>query len=83
MDQKMEGLLTAALLRGDRDAVLSLTAVAERDQLRLCKNSVLHGLTERRAFLELNGGELEICWDEGTGHVLMTGPATRVFRGEL
>ena len=46
MDQKMEELLTAALLRGDRDAVLSLTAVAERDQLRLCKSSVLHGLTE-------------------------------------
>ena len=45
--------------------------------------AVLNGLTERRAFLELNGGELEICWDEGTGHVLMTGPAEFVFDGEM
>ena len=45
--------------------------------------AVLNGLTERRAVLELNGGELEIEWDEKTGHILMTGPAEFVFDGEI
>ena len=45
--------------------------------------SVLCGLCERRAQVELDGGTLEIGWDEPSGHVLMTGPATHVFDGEL
>ena len=32
------------------------------------------GLTGRRAVIEADGGELEIDWDEGNGHVFMTGP---------
>ena len=32
------------------------------------------GLAGRRATLELDGGELDIDWDEATGHVFMTGP---------
>ena len=32
------------------------------------------GLTGRRAAIEADGGELEIDWDEATGHVFMTGP---------
>ncbi len=31
-------------------------------------------LTARRAVIEADGGELEIDWDEATGHVFMTGP---------
>lgn len=45
--------------------------------------SVLCGLCGRRAQVELDGGTLEIEWDEQSGHVLMTGPATHVFDGEL
>ena len=45
--------------------------------------AVMNGLTERKAFLRLNGGELLIEWDENTGHVLMTGPAEFVFDGEI
>ena len=45
--------------------------------------AVMNGLTERRAKLLLNGGELEIEWDKETGHVLMTGPAEFVFDGEV
>ena len=45
--------------------------------------AVMNGLTERRAMLQLNGGELVIEWDEKTGHVLMTGPAQFVFDGEI
>ena len=45
--------------------------------------AVANGLTERRAVLILNGGELEIEWDQKTGHVLMTGPAEFVFDGEI
>jgi diaminopimelate epimerase len=36
----------------------------------------------RRAKIGLPGGELEIAWDEKSGHVFMTGPATEVFAGE-
>ncbi|WP_125255593.1 diaminopimelate epimerase [Brevundimonas fluminis] len=32
------------------------------------------GLTDRAATVAVDGGELEIVWDEATGHVLMTGP---------
>ena len=32
------------------------------------------GLTGRHAVIEADGGELEIDWDETTGHVFMTGP---------
>ena len=32
------------------------------------------GLTGRHAVIETDGGELEIEWDEGAGHVFMTGP---------
>ena len=44
--------------------------------------AVLNGLTERSAVLHLNGGKLEIQWNETTGHVFMTGPAAFVFEGE-
>ena len=43
--------------------------------------AVLNGLTDRKATLVLNGGNLEIEWDEKTGHVIMTGPAEFVFDG--
>jgi len=32
------------------------------------------GLTGRHAVIEADGGELEIDWDESSGHVFMTGP---------
>ncbi|HZW16605.1 MAG TPA: diaminopimelate epimerase [Brevundimonas sp.] len=32
------------------------------------------GLTGRHAVVEADGGELQIDWDEATGHVFMTGP---------
>ena len=45
--------------------------------------AVLTGRAERRATLRLNGGDLEIEWRAGDGHVLMSGPAEEVFRGEI
>lgn len=32
------------------------------------------GLTGRRAVIETDGGDLDIDWDEASGHVFMTGP---------
>jgi len=40
------------------------------------------GLVRDAATLILDGGELEIAWP-GSGPVLMTGPASHVFAGEL
>ena len=44
--------------------------------------AVVTGRTDRKAQLILNGGQLEIEWDQKTGHVMMTGPAEFVFDGE-
>ncbi len=40
------------------------------------------GLTGRRVTVALDGGSLDIDWRED-GHVMMTGPVTTVFTGEL
>ncbi len=45
--------------------------------------AVLNGFAERKAVVELLGGELEICWSEEDGHIYMTGPAQEVFEGEI
>jgi len=48
--------------------------------------AVLTGRSERRATVELRGGQLQIEWREkgdGADHVFMTGEAVEVFRGEL
>ena len=42
----------------------------------------INGLCGRKATIVLDGGELVDEWDEETGHVFMTGPATDVFDGE-
>ena len=31
----------------------------------------------------MDGGTVTIEWEEATGHILMTGPATKVFDGEM
>ncbi len=41
------------------------------------------GLATRAAAVRLPGGALLVEWDEGSGHVFMTGPAVRVFAGKL
>ncbi|HTK36286.1 MAG TPA: diaminopimelate epimerase [Caulobacteraceae bacterium] len=41
------------------------------------------GLTDRKAALVLDGGELTIEWRESDGHVLMTGPVAVEFSGVL
>ena len=44
--------------------------------------AILNGLAERTMEIVLDGGTLQITWDETTGKVLMTGPAAKVFTGE-
>ncbi|MGA1357307.1 MAG: diaminopimelate epimerase [Prochlorothrix sp.] len=43
--------------------------------------AVLTGRADRSATLELPGGNLAIEWSAETNHILMTGPAQRVFAG--
>ena len=45
--------------------------------------AVRRNLTDRKATLELDGGELVIEWRESDGHVIMTGPAQVDFTGTL
>lgn len=43
----------------------------------------LTGRAGRKSIIVMDGGSLQIDWDAGTGHVLMTGEAVRVFEGEI
>ncbi|HWI60709.1 MAG TPA: diaminopimelate epimerase [Symbiobacteriaceae bacterium] len=45
--------------------------------------SHLLGRSDRSALIHLPGGDLKIEWDEATGHVFKTGPATYVCNGEF
>jgi diaminopimelate epimerase len=45
-------------------------------------NAARRGLTGRHATIVVDGGELGIAWRED-GHVLMTGPTTLAYRGEI
>lgn len=43
----------------------------------------LTGRSGRSSRVEMDGGMLEICWREDSGHVLMKGPAATVFEGDI
>lgn len=45
--------------------------------------AVLNGLAGRKSDIIMDGGTVTIEWEEATGHILMTGPATKVFDGEM
>ncbi|NLK87447.1 MAG: diaminopimelate epimerase [Clostridiaceae bacterium] len=45
--------------------------------------AVVNGLCGRRVTVMLPGGELLIEWDETNGHIYKTGPAVKVFDGEI
>ena len=42
---------------------------------------IVNGLTDDRVLMHLKGGDLVYEFDRSTGHMMMTGPATRVFDG--
>ena len=44
---------------------------------------VLSGRSERRVKIILDGGELELEWRERDNHVMMSGPARKVFGGRI
>ena len=44
---------------------------------------VLNEKLERKSIIHLPGGELKIEWQENDNHVIMTGPASTVFKGEI
>ena len=44
---------------------------------------VLTGRTDRRVTVEQIGGPLLIEWEEGSGHLFMTGPSHTVFESEI
>ena len=45
--------------------------------------SVLNGIINRIATIKLLGGDLIVEWNEKDNHVYMTGPAVKVFEGEI
>jgi len=45
--------------------------------------AVRRGLADRKVEVELDGGKLLLEWRESDSHMLMTGPGTTVFLGQL
>lgn len=45
--------------------------------------AVLNGKTDRKVTVHLLGGDLEIEWNASDNHIYMTGPAVKVFTGEV
>ena len=43
--------------------------------------AALNGLADRSVTVHLLDGDLDIVWDEQTGHVHMTGPIAYVYEG--
>jgi diaminopimelate epimerase len=43
----------------------------------------LAGRVGRQVRVHLDGGNLDISWDESCGHIFKTGPAQAVFKGNL
>lgn len=43
----------------------------------------INGHAGRKSNIIMDGGTVTIEWKEASGHILMTGPATRVFDGEI
>jgi diaminopimelate epimerase len=79
-------------VRVDSDASLTMrvwergsgeTAACGTGACAVLVAAVLNGHSRRAATVHLNGGDLQIEWREADGHVLMTGAAEEVFRGEI
>ncbi len=45
--------------------------------------AILRGVAEPRVTISLRGGDLDLAWEGGEGHVFMTGPAAEVYTGEI
>lgn len=43
----------------------------------------INGHAGRKSDIIMDGGTVTIEWEEASGHILMTGPATKVFDGEI
>jgi diaminopimelate epimerase len=48
----------------------------------VCVAGVLTGTSQREVLIHLLGGDLNLRWDEASGHVFMTGGATEIFSGD-
>jgi len=48
----------------------------------VCVAGVLTGHTQRRLTVHLQGGDLQLEWNDSDNHVSMTGPAVEVFSGQ-
>jgi diaminopimelate epimerase len=45
--------------------------------------SVINGFSDRKVSVILNGGELNITWNEESGDVIMEGPAEICYEGTV
>ncbi len=48
----------------------------------VCAAGILMKMTKRDITVRMPGGELQASWNEDTGHIMISGPAVEVFRGQ-
>ena len=63
-----------------------LLIAADCSAFSACATAVaacLTGRSGRKSRVEMDGGTLEIEWNEQNGHIMMTGPAVTVFEGDI
>ena len=58
-----------------------LTMACGTGACAVCAAGALLGISDRDILAHLPGGDLRLRWDERSGHIFMTGPATEVFQG--
>lgn len=78
---EIRGIGTIRLRVWERGAGLTLACGTGACAAAVC--AARKGLTGRRVKVILDGGELDIHWDEATDHVMMTGPVELEFAEEL
>ena len=52
-------------------------------RLRHARGGSLHRKNGQAAAVVMDGGTLQIAWNEADNHISMTGPAEKVFDGEI
>jgi diaminopimelate epimerase len=62
---------------------VGITAACGTGACAVAVAGVRRGLTGNKVTIALDGGDLDIEWRESDNHVLMTGDATEVYRGEI
>ena len=82
-DGREIGRVACARLAGQNNELVMPARLHLRRQRRRCLGAAAAGLLDAQVDVATRGGQLTIAWDGGSSAVMMTGPASTVFEGEI